>query len=275
MVSYSWVVRFNWNGAACWPSLSYVLEDASGRSSYEWWCRDYAPGADPGSLQGRREAVRKFWCPCEPFSQVSSVVVEAVTQLSPTVKGFSMLVENENLSFKAGQWYMFSTLVNVRIIPFVRVDMHIPSVDTVGGYSITSAPHLLREKRLFTLAIQHSSHPPTLWMTSQCRVGDTLSVRVGGDFVYDPAPSESRDSRLQSCDLCLIAGGMGINPLMSILLHHTRLVELGQITGRVKLLYSARTVADLLFKVSMMTKICLYRGVMIRLRLYIIATGGD
>ena len=127
--------------------------------------------------------------------------------------------------------------------------MHIPSVETVGGYSITSPPHLLRERGVFTLAIQGSTHPPTLWMTTQCREGDTLSVRVGGDFVYNPTHSESRDTPLKSHDLCLIAGGIGINPLMSILLHHTQCVELGQISGRVKLLFSARNVSELLFKV--------------------------
>ena len=42
---------------------------------------------------------------------------------------------------------------------------------------------------------------------------------------------------------------MGINPLVSMLLHHTRLVEEGKATGRVKLLYSARTEDELLFKV--------------------------
>ena len=163
---------------------------------------------------------------------VSEVTVESVTQLSPSVKGFVMRAENEALSFKPGQW----------------VDLLIPSVETVGGYSITSAPHLLREKRRFTLAIQHSSHPPTLWMTTQCREGDTLSVRVGGDFFYDPTPSNSCDSKAKSCDLFLMAGGLGINPLVSILLHHARLVELGQVTGRVRLLYSASSVSELLFK---------------------------
>lgn len=48
-----------------------------------------------------------------------------------------------------------------------RVDLHIPAVDTVGGYSITSAPHQLRDEGVFGLAIQHSTHPPTLWMTTQ------------------------------------------------------------------------------------------------------------
>lgn len=48
-----------------------------------------------------------------------------------------------------------------------RVDLHIPAVDTVGGYSITTGPHQLQEEGVFGLAIQHSTHPPTLWMTTQ------------------------------------------------------------------------------------------------------------
>ena len=83
-------------------------------------------------------------------------------------------------------------------------------------------------------------------MTRECRVGDQLSVRVGGDFIYDPAPG-SHDS---SHDLLLVAGGVGINPLVSMLLHHTREVGDGRLSGtRVKLLYTARTVCEVLFKV--------------------------
>ena len=73
-------------------------------------------------------------------------------------------------------------------------------------------------------------------------------MRVGGDFVYDPTPSSQ--SHDQSHDLLLIGGGVGINPLFSMLLHHMRLVERKERVGRVKLLYSARSAAELLFKVS-------------------------
>ena len=66
---------------------------------------------------------------------------------------------------------------------------------------------------------------------------------MGGDFVYDPVPAHPHD-------LLLIGGGVGINPLLSMLLHYARLAELGKISGRVKLLYSARNTAELLFKVS-------------------------
>lgn len=48
-----------------------------------------------------------------------------------------------------------------------RVDLHIPSEDVVGGYSITSPPHQLTEQGTINLAIQHSDHPPTYWMTTK------------------------------------------------------------------------------------------------------------
>ncbi|MCG8623931.1 MAG: hypothetical protein MJE68_18320 [Proteobacteria bacterium] len=48
-----------------------------------------------------------------------------------------------------------------------RVDLHIPEEDTVGGYSITSAPRQLAERGTINLAIQHSDHPPTHWMTTK------------------------------------------------------------------------------------------------------------
>lgn len=60
--------------------------------------------------------------------------------------------------------------------------------------------------------------------------------------MYDPTPSQSHD-------LILIGGGVGINPLRSMLLHHARLIELGNISGKVALLYSASSTSELLFKV--------------------------
>ena len=86
----------------------------------------------------------------------------------------------------------------------------------------------------------------------QCKVGDRLSIRVGGDFVYPPTCYS------ELSDLLLIAGGVGINPLFSMLQHHTHLLHLsGQRSnasvlspkGRVQLLYSARSKDELIFKV--------------------------
>ena len=132
-----------------------------------------------------------------------------------------------------------------------RVDLHIPSVDVVGGYSITSPPHRLREGGTFNLAIQYSDHAPTLWMSTNCQVGDKLSVRVGGDFWYSPP------SPLEVGDLLLIGGGVGINPLFSMLQHHVWMLQSPECTashecnlGAVHILYSSKTISELLFKVG-------------------------
>lgn len=77
-----------------------------------------------------------------------------------------------------------------------------------------------------------------------------MALRVGGDFFFDPQPGDS------PVKLVLIAGGVGINPLFSILLHIVDLHEYqegkgnGYKMGTVKLYYSAKNTSELLFKVS-------------------------
>lgn len=136
-------------------------------------------------------------------------------------------------------------------LPQPRVDLKLPGVDVVGGYSITSPPHQLTERGTFNLAIQYSDHAPTLWMSTKCKVGDKLSVQVGGDFWYDPP------SPWEVSDLLLIGGGVGINPLFSILQHHVWVLQSpegpgspGSNLGAVRLLYSSKTASELLFKVG-------------------------
>ena len=90
---------------------------------------------------------------------------------------------------------------------------------------------------------------------------------MGGDFTY--APPTTRDMG----DLLLIGGGVGINPLFSMLQHHTWLLQTahdnseqgpGSIeprkdsmsVGRVCLLYSAKTKDELLFKVGVLVYYC-------------------
>ena len=78
----------------------------------------------------------------------------------------------------------------------------------------------------------------------QCRVGSQLKVRVGGDFWSEPPPEELPD-------LLLVAGGIGVNPLYSILKHHMHLISMAGQSVHICLLYSARTEAELLFKVRL------------------------
>lgn len=146
--------------------------------------------------------------------------IVAISQETPTIKSFSLDLDGREIGFMAGQWVDF----------FVTLE----GAEAVGGYSITSSP---AEQTSFSLAIKQddSDHPVTNWLHEDARVGDKVEVALGGDFYYEPDEAES---------VVLIAGGIGLTPLMSIvrsaheLATHTRLT----------LVYSASTPDELLFR---------------------------
>jgi hypothetical protein len=103
-------------------------------------------------------------------------------------------------SFLPGQW----------------VDLEIPGISQVGGFTITSPPskaqastrHLF-PNRFVELAVQKAPrNPPAawLWQPEAEIVGSRLGIRIGGSFVWPP-PHLSVD---QIRRLVLIAGGVGI-----------------------------------------------------------------
>ena len=113
----------------------------------------------------------------------------------------------------AGQWVDF----------FVTLE----GAEAVGGYSITSSP---AEQTTISLAVKRdgSDHPVTNWLHEDARVGDGVEVSLGGDFFYEPDEAES---------VVLIAGGIGLTPLMSIVRSVDELATRSQLT----LVYSAST----------------------------------
>ncbi|XP_033763004.1 oxidoreductase NAD-binding domain-containing protein 1-like isoform X2 [Pecten maximus] len=172
---------------------------------------------------------------------VSRATVVKVKDESSTVKKLSLKVHDKSLFFKAGQW----------------VDMMIPNVAKVGGFSMCSSPRQLVEDNLLELAVKRSDHPPALWVHTQCTEGVEVDIRSGGDTFYDPKPTDP------SSDLLLIAGGIGINPLYSIVCHVTDLLRTKEETkgdnsigadnsvytpGSVRLLYSASCEDELIFQ---------------------------
>ncbi|GAA1477608.1 ferredoxin reductase [Nocardioides aestuarii] len=68
------------------------------------------------------------------------------------------------------------------------------------------------------------------------REGDSIEIRgpVGGYFTWDPSPGGP---------VQLIAGGSGVVPLACMLRHHVRT----EAQGEARLLYSARTMADVIY----------------------------
>nr|XP_005600971.1 oxidoreductase NAD-binding domain-containing protein 1 isoform X2 [Equus caballus]XP_008512432.1 PREDICTED: oxidoreductase NAD-binding domain-containing protein 1 isoform X2 [Equus przewalskii] len=163
---------------------------------------------------------------------VSAAKVCGTAYESPSVKRLRLLVADKDFSFKAGQW----------------VDFFIPGVSVVGGFSICSSPRLLEQERMIDLAVKYTNHPPALWIHNQCTLDSEVAVRVGGEFFFDPQPADT------SRNLVLIAGGVGINPLLSILRHSADLHRAqadkgsGYAMGTVKLFYSAKNTSELLFK---------------------------
>ncbi|KAF3833725.1 hypothetical protein F7725_024929 [Dissostichus mawsoni] len=159
--------------------------------------------------------------------------VRGIINESETVKRLRIAVPPD-FSFKAGQW----------------VDLFIPGVEKVGGFSMCSGPGLLQREGIVELAIKYAKHPPAHWVHTMCTVGSQVAMRVGGDFFFDPAPDPS-------VDLLLVAGGVGINPLYSILLHTSDLLRRNQASGgrdfnigSAHLCYSANNTQELLFKSS-------------------------
>ena len=104
------------------------------------------------------------------------------------------------------------------------------------SYSIASAPG---EPVAITVErLEDGEVSP--YLTEELRVGDELELRgpIGGYFVWEPADGGP---------LMLLAGGSGIVPLRSILRHRER-------TGSdvpARLLYSARTLADVIYRAEL------------------------
>ena len=82
----------------------------------------------------------------------------------------------------------------------------------------------------------------------QCKIGDIVLLKVGGNCTWNPAEPSKQKNTL------LVAGGIGINPLLSILIdivenRHLSPTNSSNI-GKCLLLYSAGTKDELIFKVK-------------------------
>ncbi|GKZ29217.1 hypothetical protein AbraIFM66950_003830 [Aspergillus brasiliensis] len=133
------------------------------------------------------------------------------------------------LTFLPGQW----------------LDVHIPSISNAGGFSITSTPadaqvlpSLEFPAEAITtdetdvppidprgrppyveLAVQYAPSNPAsawLWRPADQILGTELSIRVGGSFVWPPSSGVDL-AKVQN--IVFVAGGVGINPLISMLSH--------------------------------------------------------
>ncbi|KAI9724893.1 MAG: hypothetical protein M1812_000169 [Candelaria pacifica] len=136
---------------------------------------------------------------------IHSVILSEISQESQTIRRLRLSIpKGENIKFLPGQW----------------LDVHVPGLRRAGGFTITSIPSVAESKATYNgfieLAVQWSPrNPPAawLWQSEKDIVGTALKVRVGGSFVWPP-PSVDVGSIKR---VVFVAGGVGINPLISIL----------------------------------------------------------
>ena len=100
-----------------------------------------------------------------------------------------------------------------------------------------SAPTHSDETKSFELAIKYSNYAPTSWIHHFCEKGMEVNVRVGGDVYL--AGAEAASCRV----VLLIAGGIGINPLLSIMK-----AGINYPSTRYHLIYTAKHFTDLIFR---------------------------
>ncbi|KAH8665145.1 hypothetical protein BGZ60DRAFT_410860 [Tricladium varicosporioides] len=157
------------------------------------------------------------------------VTIHKIEEANREVKLFQLRYDDNDgrprMKFLPGQW----------------LDVHIPTLPNAGGFTITSPPSLLSSTTPhIELAIQTSPSNPAaafMWKSPSLILGTELQVRVGGSFTWPPAhlPNGEGIERI-----VFIAGGVGINPLMSMLSAIAEGSMNSKWKGEVKFLYSVR-----------------------------------
>jgi len=153
----------------------------------------------------------------EPMTDRLQARIAAVEQLTPTTKRFTLDLVGGELRFTPGQ--------------YVRLTARIDGREASGGYTITSSPS--RTDRFELTVKQAATHPVTRFLHERVTVGDVVHVEgPKGAFTCEPAPGDR---------LVLVAGGIGITPLLSMV----RAVDDAPHTARCTLLYSAAAPSEL------------------------------
>jgi ferredoxin-NADP reductase len=153
-------------------------------------------------------------------------------QLVRVVEGVAETARTKSIAFDAADWpgHLAGQHVDVRL----TAD---DGYQAQRSYSIASAPE---DERLAITVQRLDDGEVSPYLTETLVPGDELELRgpIGGYFVWQEALGGP---------LLLIAGGAGVVPLRAILRHHRAIAS----DIPVRLLYSARTRADLIYRTEL------------------------
>lgn len=133
-----------------------------------------------------------------------------IEQVNERVRLFRLDLVSGPIKFLPGQW----------------LDTYIADVPKAGGFTITSAPSaaLTGPSPYLELAVQESpENEPAAWLWRPVGeiLGARLRVRVGGRFVFPPQSGGEGVAASVSASVLkrvvFVAGGVGVNPLVSML----------------------------------------------------------
>ena len=143
-----------------------------------------------------------------------------IARQTPTIKSFDLDLGGYELGFKPGQWVDF----------FVTLE----GAEAIGGYSIISSPST-QDSIGLAIKLDDGDHPVTNWLHKEAQVGDKVEISLGGGFYYTPD---------MTGPFVLIAGGIGLTPLMSVI----RAIAESERSTPTTLIYSVSTPSEILFR---------------------------
>ena len=173
-------------------------------------------------------------------------MIQKIDRVNDDVRLFQLRpVEGENIKVATYSIPVpkSSSLTGFQFLPGQWLDVYVPGIPKAGGFTITSPPRLLSTRTPYLeLAIQKSpSNPPAawLWQPESSILESELQVRVGGSFFWPSKLARSAERRIRRA--VFVAGGVGINPLISMVstLEHVK-KESGELGFSVKFLYTTR-----------------------------------